>query len=308
MDGGGRIDRAGAALVILSAFCYSSLGILGKVAIGEGLGVPSLLATRFAVASGLLWAIVFLSPGLRDALARTRGRRLRLLLWGSVGFAGQSSLYFAALRFIPASLTVVLLYTCPAFLALIVWARTRRRPKTAVLAALPPALLGTWLAASPESAGASRAGVLLALAAGLWYAAFLLVLDRVTPGMPSILSTAFILLGAACAFIVALPATGGYTPPATPRAWAAVLGMVATATLCGFYLFVAGLKRTGSQVAAILSTFEPLGTLLLAATLLGERLRPGQWAGVALILAAAVTLVASAESNSGVIDPPERTA
>jgi drug/metabolite transporter (DMT)-like permease len=296
MEGGRRVDRAGAALVILSALCYSSLGILGKVAFGEGLGVPSLLATRFAIAAGLLWGIVLLSPRLRDALGRTRGRRLRLLLWGSVGFAGQSALYFAALRFIPASLTVVLLYTCPAFLALIVWARTRRRPKTAVLVALPPALLGTWLAASPESAGASKAGVLLALAAGLWYAVFLLVLDRVTPGLPSILSTAFILLGAACSFILALPATGGYALPATPLAWAAVLGMVATATLCGFYLFVVGLKRTGSQVASILSTFEPLGTLLLAATLLGERLRPGQWAGVALILAAAVTLVASADS------------
>ena len=295
MDGGRRVDRAGFALVILSALCYSSLGILGKVALREGLGVPSLLATRFAIAAVLLWAIVLASSDLRAAAARARGRRLRLVLWGSIGFAGQSALFFGALRFIPASLTEVLLYTCPAFLALIVWVRSGRRPRTQVLVALPPALLGTWLAAAPEGAGASRAGVLLALAAGLWYAVFLLVLDRVTPGVPSILSTAYIVLGAAGAFILALPLTGGYAPPATPAAWAAVLGMVATATLCGFYLFVAGMKRTGSQVAAILSTFEPLGTLLLAVVFLGERLRPGQWAGAALILVAAITLMAFSE-------------
>jgi drug/metabolite transporter (DMT)-like permease len=295
MHGGRRIDRAGFALVIISAFCYSTLGILGKVALGEGLGVPSLLATRFVIAAGLLWSIVLLSRELRAASAAAGSRRMPLLLWGSFGFAGQSALFFGALRFIPASLAEVLLYTCPAFLALIVWARTRRRPRTPVLIALPPALVGTWLAASPEAAGAPRAGVLLALAAGLWYAVFLLVLDRVTPGVPSILSTAYILLGAAISFVLALPFTGGYAPPATPAAWAAVLGMVASATLCGFFLFVAGMKRTGPQVAAILSTFEPLGTLVLAVVFLGERLRPGQWIGAALILVAAVVLMATSE-------------
>jgi len=297
MGGGERVDRTGFALVILSALCYSSLGIFGKVALREGLGVPSLLATRFTIAAVLLWALVLASPGLRAAAARARGRRLHLLLWGSVGFAGQSALFFGALRFIPASLTEVLLYTCPAFLALILWLRTGRRPRAPVLVAIPLALLGTWLAAAPEVEGASRAGVLLALAAGLWYAVFLLVLDRVTPGVPSILSTAYIVLGAAVAFVLVLPVAGGYAPPATPAAWAAVLGMVAAATLFGFFLFVAGMKRTGSQVAAILSTFEPLGTLLLAALFLGERLRPGQWAGAALILLAAVTLMAFTERS-----------
>jgi drug/metabolite transporter (DMT)-like permease len=71
--------------------------------------------------------------------------------------------------------------------------------------------------------------------------------------------------------------------------------MVASATLCGFFLFVAGMKRTGPQVAAILSTFEPLGTLVLAVVFLGERLRPGQWIGAALILVAAVVLMATSE-------------
>jgi drug/metabolite transporter (DMT)-like permease len=164
------------------------------------------------------------------------------------------------------------------------------------------ALLGTWLAAAPKGGHAGRAGVLLAVLAGLWYATFLLGLDRITPGVPAFVSSACIIAGAAAAFVVALPFAGGYRPPATPLAWGAILGMIGGPTILGFLMFVAGLKRTGPQVAAILSTFEPLGTLILAVLLLGERLRPGQWIGAALILAAAIVLAA------GTIDRTAATA
>ena len=300
--GARRFDPIGFLLVIVSALCYASLAIFGKLAMAEGQPTASMLATRFALAAILLWGFLTASPRWRAAVARAGGRCPRLFLWGMTGFAGQSALYFSALRLIPASLTEVLLYTCPAFLAIILWVRSRRRPAWPVLAALAMALLGTWLAAAPKGGHASRTGVLLAVLAGLWYAAFLLGLDRVTPGVPAIVSTACIAAGAAAAFVAALPFAGGYDLPPTPRAWGAILGMIAGPTLLGFALFVAGLKRTGPQVASILSTFEPLGTLLLAALLLGERLRPGQWIGAGMILAAAVVLAA------GTIDRTTATA
>lgn len=300
--GARRFDPIGFLLVIVSALCYASLGIFGKLAMAEGQPTASMLATRFVLATLLAWGFLGASPRWRAAVARARSRCPKLFLWGVTGFAGQSALYFSALRLIPASLTEVLLYTCPAFLAIILWVRNRRRPSWPVLAALGMALLGTWLAAAPQGGPASRAGVLLAVLAGLWYATFLLGLDRITPGVPAIVSTACIAAGAAAAFVAALPFAGGYHPPVTRAAWGAILGMIAGPTFLGFALFVAGMKRTGPQVAAILSTFEPLGTLLLAVLILGERLRPGQWIGAAMILAAAIVLAA------GTIDRTTATA
>jgi drug/metabolite transporter (DMT)-like permease len=69
-----------------------------------------------------------------------------------------------------------------------------------------------------------------------------------------------------------------------------IAGIVIFPTILGFALFVAGMRRTGPQVASILSTFEPVGTLFLAAVFLGERLLPRQWAGAALVVVAAVLL------------------
>jgi drug/metabolite transporter (DMT)-like permease len=118
------------------------------------------------------------------------------------------------------------------------------------------------------------------------------VLDQVTPGVPAIISTTWIVTGAAAAFAGALPFAGGYVLPPTPAAWGAVLGLVVGSTILGFVFFVVGLKRVGPQSAAILGTFEPVGTLFLAMLFLGERLGAAQWAGAALILGAAFVLAA----------------
>ena len=85
-----------------------------------------------------------------------------------------------------------------------------------------------------------------------------------------------------------------------------MLGIVLSAAVFGFVLFVAGLKRVGPQAASVLSTFEPIGTILLAAIVLGERLRGAQWAGAALIIGAAFVLASTSEEldRVGPMDAP----
>jgi len=279
----------GYLLVILSALAYSSLGIFGKIGLEADLPLASFLAARFALAATALWTVVLIVPRLRQALAAAARARAGLLLWGMVGLAGQSALYFAGLRTLSASLMEVLLYTCPAFLALIEWGRTGVRPKRRVVAALLFALFGTWLAAAPAFGGSTLTGVILGLLTGLWYASFLVPLDRLTKGIEPVVATTCIVSGAAVTWLAAA-LWSGVRIPATETLWWSLGGIVLFPTILGFALFVAGMRRTGPQVASILSTFEPVGTLLLAAAFLGERLLPRQWAGAGLVVAAAILL------------------
>ena len=289
------VDGQGFALVIGSALCYASLGILGKLALAESVPLLSILSLRFTLGALLFWIAVAASPVLRRELAGLPRRRVRdLVLWGVFGFAGQSALFFSALTVISASLSEVLLYTCPAFLALILWWLSGMRPASGRLAAIALAVLGTYLCAGTLRDATDPAGVALALLAGFWYAAFMVWMHRLTPGVSTPLSGALIVSGSAAAFDLAAALHGGFRLPATAAGWGAVLGMVLLATVVGLVLFVAGLNRVGPQVAAVLSTFEPLGTLLLARLILGERLAPAQWAGAALIIGAAFVLAATA--------------
>ena len=295
-----RVDGIGFTLVIASALCYSSLGILGKIAFDEGVSLLSLLSTRFTIGAALLWGFVALVPGIRRALRAMSWRRVAgIFVWGVVGFAGQSTLFFSTLQSIPAGLTVLLLYTCPAFMALIVWGLTRRRPTVPRLVAIGLALAGTCLCAGPIGGAVDLGGVGLGIATGFWFAVFLLGLHRLTGEVPAVISGALIAAGAAVAFDGAALFGGAYQWPPNLRAWGAILGMVGFATIVGFVLLVIGMRRVGPQITSILSTFEPLGALLLAAVVLGERLIGPQWIGAALIVGASFALASSPAPDEG---------
>ena len=131
----------GEALVAASAIGFGAMPYFALDAYAAGLSVPTLLALRFGIAA----AVVFAYLGLTGRLRRpTR----RLLVVGSVlgvGYAGMSSMYFNSVRFVPPSVTSLLLYTYPALVAVVSGLLARRAPARGVLAALGLSALGICL-------------------------------------------------------------------------------------------------------------------------------------------------------------------
>ena len=92
--------------------------------------------------------------------------------------------------------------------------------------------------------------------------------------------------------LTARPAGRGHedAPPLPAEAWLWLLLIAVVSTVVAVSAFFAGLRLVGPSEAAILSTFEPVVTVVLAYMVLGERLSPAQLAGGALVLAAVVLL------------------
>ena len=81
--------------------------------------------------------------------------------------------------------------------------------------------------------------------------------------------------------------------PVTKAGWMAVGGMALIATVIPVATFLAGLKRIGPADASMVSILEPIVTVLLAALLFGETLKPITLLGGGLILAAVLLLTQS---------------
>jgi drug/metabolite transporter (DMT)-like permease len=79
--------------------------------------------------------------------------------------------------------------------------------------------------------------------------------------------------------------------------WLACLATVST--VGAITLFFAGLSRVGPTSASILSTFEPVVTVVLAAAVLSEHLTPVQVGGGALVLKAVLVLRVGRRQASG---------
>ena len=85
------------------------------------------------------------------------------------------------------------------------------------------------------------------------------------------------------------PSTSAIGHPVLPaeipaEAWPGILGVAVVAGFLAVQGFYAGAQRVGAAQASLISTVEPLWTILAASILLDERLAPIQWVGGALIL------------------------
>ena len=80
---------------------------------------------------------------------------------------------------------------------------------------------------------------------------------------------------------------GGLAPPSDAVGWLGILG-AGVGIGFGLLLFFASLRHVSAVRATMLSNTEPLLSILFAAAVLGERLDPLQWAGVAVTIGALV--------------------
>jgi drug/metabolite transporter (DMT)-like permease len=203
-------------------------------------------------------------------------------------------MYFLALQRISASLASVLLYVYPAFVALIVWIVEGRRPTRWESLAIVLALLGAALTAGSleglEDSGPDPVGVLLVLTGAAVYGVYIVVSNRYVHRAGPLISTAWIALGASVSFGLAGWLTNSWVFPFTSRSLALLAGLIVFSTIIPIAAFFAGMRRVGPTAASLLSTLEPVFTILLAALILHEALTRNQWAGGALILTAVVLL------------------
>jgi drug/metabolite transporter (DMT)-like permease len=278
--------RGGFALALLSASCFGVLPVAGKLAFAEGFEVGPLLAWRFGLGAAVLAALV----ALRGGLGAVSGRRRAALFSLGALYAANSALYFLALERIPATTTSLVFYVFPAFVA-VLGAVFLGRPLTpARLCALVLALVGAALTVGFAREGLDAAGVALALASAAVVAVYLTLGEVALRGIATLPATVVVLSGTAAAFWLFLIATGGAALPPGRTGWALVAFMATVSTALSIVAMLGSIARVGAGTTAIVSTFEPVVTAVLAALFLHEALAARQYAGGALILSGVVLL------------------
>jgi drug/metabolite transporter (DMT)-like permease len=277
---------AGVALVIGSACFFGSLGVFGKLAYRLGLTTPQLLSYRFASAAIMLWLVAAI---VHQKLPPRRSL-IGLAIMGGAGYVGQSGSYFSALHFIPASTNALLLYTFPVVVTLLAAVLFHEPLGGLKLGAVGLAFSGTLLVVQAQLHAAAPIGILLGLGSAAFYSGYILFGSRLLPGLPAISATAGIMTSAGLVWTAYAGVTGQLAVDWTPPRLLLIASFAIIGTTIPVLTFILGLRLLGPSRAAILSTFEPASTVLLAVLILGEMASPIQYLGGALILASVLVL------------------
>jgi drug/metabolite transporter (DMT)-like permease len=218
---------------------------------------------------------------------------------GALGYAGQAFSYLSAIKYASAGLVALLLYLYPMFVFVLSATVLREKVTWLKAAALLLALTGTALTVDP--AGGQLIGILLAILSAVIYSVYILVGANVMKQVSAIQSSLVIFASAAIVYGT-LTAIRGAHFPATNMGWLGVAGIVLVATVIPVATFLTGLERIGATNASMLSTLEPVVTVLLAGLLFHERLGTVTILGGALILVA-VILLTRGELNKKALKP-----
>ena len=283
----------GTLLCIGSAAGFGAMAVLGKLAYENGATVGTLLAVRFAIAAAIFWALVLATRGAVAELRALPGRDVAIALaLGAGGYAAQAGCFFTALERIDASLLSLLLYTFPAMVAVAAIALGREHADPARLGALALASAGLVLVLASAKPGAlDPLGAALALGAALIYTTYILVSQGIAGRISPTLLSAVVCTGAVASLAAGSAALGVLQPAdVTLAGWGWLAGIALVSTVAAVSLFFAGLKRVGPTTASILSTVEPVVTVVLAFVVFGELLGTLQLLGGALVLAAVLVL------------------
>jgi len=284
----------GVLLIFLSAFGFGLMPIFALFAYRGGVNVSTLLFLRFAIAALCFFAYLIS----RHTLIRVRRREMiGLFVMGTVLYAMQSTLYFSAVRFIPASLAALILYLYPVIVAFLSVVVDKESWSWKMVAPAMLSLIGIAVVLGAPLDRLDGFGVLLAFGAALVYSIYIIMGRRILAQVSPVITSAFISTFAAVSFLIYGGVTHSLVFELSMQTWSVIAGVTVFSTILAMASFFAGMNIVGPTRASILSTIEPVITIGFSSLLLGEKLSWGQGVGALLVIAGTVWVVSQREQT-----------
>jgi drug/metabolite transporter (DMT)-like permease len=295
-----RRRLTGIALILASAAGFGSGSLFAQPVYGAGVDWLVLSAWRFLFGAGLTWAWLLLSASRRRGLRRLGRRTVIVTVALGVLYVGNSGSYYAGLETVSPSLAALIVFVYPALVAVLSLRFGRRLEGRRAWFALGVALVGVALSLGgidPADAP-PLTGLLLVIASPVIYSVWIVLAARLSGEREDTVgdeaedgasvAAAMALMMTATATVYWLAALSGgraVLPGDVPfEAWFGLAGVGVMSTFVAIQTFYAGAQRIGAAQAALISTVEPVWTIVLAALLFSVALTPVQLVGGALIL------------------------
>jgi drug/metabolite transporter (DMT)-like permease len=238
------------------------------------------------------------------------------LVLGMLGVAASNYFYYVAIQKTSVAIAIIVQYTAPVWVLLYVVVRGQQKPSLQKFAAVGVAISGIALTIGIVGVKSSSPlhldsyGLLAALLASFSFAFYNVGGHRILARFDRWRVLFWTLVSAAVFWFVVNPPWKVGASHYTLAEWGFLFVFSMISVMGSFSLYFLGLQYLEPTRAIIASCLEPVFSILLAAALLGEGLRPIQTLGIVLVLSAIVIVQlpgrgAAASRDAVVVDPIE---
>jgi DME family drug/metabolite transporter len=275
---------------------------------------PLILAqTRTTFSLLVLLPILTASQGWQRVKLPARDLAYCLVL-GMLGVAVSNYFYYVAIQRTNVATAIIVQYTAPVWVLLYVVARGQQKLTAQKVFAVALAVTGIALVIDPLGTTSGAAlhldpyGIIAALLASFSFAFYNVGGHRILIRHDRWRVLVWMLTAAAAFWLVVNPPWKIVAAHYAPAQWVFLFGFSMISVLGAFSLYFLGLEHLEPTRAIIASCLEPVFSILLAALLLGEVLRPIQTVGIVLVLSAIVIVerpIRSPTDEQVVVEPME---
>jgi drug/metabolite transporter (DMT)-like permease len=236
------------------------------------------------------------------------------LVLGMLGVAVSNYFYYVAIQRTNVATAIIVQYTAPVWVLLYVVARGQQKLTAQKVVAVALAVTGIALVIGPLGTTSGAAlhldpyGIIAALLASFSFAFYNVGGHRILIRHDRWRVLVWTLAAAAAFWLVVNPPWKIVAAHYAPAQWVFLFGFSMISVLGAFSLYFLGLEHLEPTRAIIASCLEPVFSILLAALLLGEVLRPIQTVGIVLVLSAIVIVERPSRSPTDeqvVVEPME---
>ena len=267
--------------LLLSAVYFGFMPLLVKVICADGSTIVGALFLRFALAIIPLYIYLKVRKVPME-LSVEEGKKI--LCVTVFGYGITALLLYSAYDYMPSGMATVIHFGYPVFVLLGSLIFLRRRVPKLKIVCVGLCMIGIFLSYAGSGGEAKPMGFVFALISGMTYAFYILYLE--VGGLQDIPAMKMIfymnIVGSIMVFLIG-------------KAWIAAFVLSLGAAFIGVGFFQYGVQYVGAQDAAILSTFEPVTSMIVGILVLHESASLSSMAGCILILIS-VTATAFAKS------------
>lgn len=281
----------GIIFLIVAAAFFGIMPIWVKLAYTTGLTAFDVTFLRSGMAAAMLGIVIRYRKIDFDLDKQQLGP---LLLSSALGYTATILTLYLSYKYVSAGVATSLHYLFPVLVMLLAYFIYHEKLRFYKWMALLTSLAGIYLIADPGGHGFSWRGVGLAISSAVFFAIYVLSINHPQlKKMDSLVLAFYACLIASVTSLVLLVAQGNWPLPLTLKGlyYTGLVSFFCTAL--ALILFIKGVQNVGSANASILSTLEPVVSLVAGIIILHEPLTWYTSLGCTLIIAAVILIAYS---------------
>ena len=285
----------GIGATLLSAIYFGFVPLLMKTVYAGGGNSFTAAFLRFAFSIPVLFVVLKIK-GVDIRITREELKHFFIIT--AFGYAGTTLLVFTAYNYIPTGMTTTIHFLYPTFTVAGLMIFYREKIKASKIFCVILCLIGIIMFYNGGEGHASLIGILLALCSSMTYAFYTIFLGKseVLRDIEPMKRLFYMhIIGAMIMLAIGL-ISGNLNFHMTPLSWG-VMALTANLTaFVGALLYQIGVKYIGAESTAMLSTFEPITSVIVGILVYGEPMTLRIFIGCAAIIVSTL-IIARTESK-----------